>query len=676
MVSSVADTANKTNKANKAKELGMRKSLGCVMVAVGLLGMSSPGYAQDIAGDTVLQEDLEQLLDLSLEELVTVSTASKRDEKISEAPSVITVVTRKEIEQYGGLTLHDILNRVPNLQVIGSTSQPSNNISIRAGTNQHYSNRILFLINGRPIRDTWGGGFTSVFLTGFPISTIEHIEVIRGPGSVLYGTNAFSGVINVVTKDAEDQNLYEASVTYGSFSRRQFEGRINYRGEDWSLVGAGKYTRASGDSFNVTDENGVSGSFSQSTDQNSLYLEGQYKNFDLTVFRGRLDEGHFGFQARLPQSQSDYKKAFIDLGYTQPLWEGWSAKTNITYNRFRKGYWSDNDADHQDDLLIAELNVQGEIRPGLNALFGGTSEHTDGRLSGASYQTHRHSIFSQIDWKPYDWLKLVGGLQLNDSEDFKSNFSPRGGIIINPHENWGTKILYGEAFRSATAIESDVNIPSILVGDSNISPETIKTIEAQIFYESKALSGSITGYRSRIEDIIARVPNPSAGGLLSTNTGEQIFRGIELEGKYQLGGGWSLQGSAAYQDGESDNDIQDPTFFPNINAKFGFRYDAKDWSVGVFDSYFGDPEDIRGTNPAVQEVNQQPESYHLVSLNVTVDLNHALDLDPTMPDMEFTLYGENLLNEDIFFPELNRRNINSTPIETGRAIFGRIKVTF
>jgi outer membrane cobalamin receptor len=97
----------------------------------------------------------------------------------------------------------------------GSPLVPRNVASIRGDLIKQEDNHVLVLINGRPFRDTTFGGINFSICTAFPIQTIERVEVIRGPGSVLYGTNALSGVINIVTKNP-DQSTMVASVLSGS----------------------------------------------------------------------------------------------------------------------------------------------------------------------------------------------------------------------------------------------------------------------------------------------------------------------------------------------------------------------------------------------------------------------------------------------------------------------------
>lgn len=150
---------------------------------------------------------IQELYDLSIEELlnIEVTTASRYKQSIIDAPGVISVLTAEEIQQFGAMNLFEILNRMPN--VISSIGYSLDVVSIRGGDFNAWSGRIAYLIDGIPIRNVGGNGTYYNLLYSFPISRIKQIEVIRGPGSVLYGTNAFDGVINIITKDGSNEEV-------------------------------------------------------------------------------------------------------------------------------------------------------------------------------------------------------------------------------------------------------------------------------------------------------------------------------------------------------------------------------------------------------------------------------------------------------------------------------------
>lgn len=136
-----------------------------------------------------------------------VTTASKFSEKLSGAAGVMSVVTQDELRRFGAQTLAEALERVPGLTPTSAYFTDRRMVAVRGDGTKEIGSHVLMLINGRPVREPHDGGILSDLLQSLPVNAIERIEVIRGPGSVMYGTNAFSGVINVITKKARGQSI-------------------------------------------------------------------------------------------------------------------------------------------------------------------------------------------------------------------------------------------------------------------------------------------------------------------------------------------------------------------------------------------------------------------------------------------------------------------------------------
>ena len=149
---------------------------------------------------------MSELSGLDLEALLNtrIITASRFSEQESDAPGVISVVSRDEMRRFGGTTLRDVLERVPGLTGTTAYFTDRSMVAARGDQTKIDGGHILLLINGRPTREILEGGIISDVLESFPIDALDHIEVIRGPGSVLYGSNAFSAVVNLITKDVQD----------------------------------------------------------------------------------------------------------------------------------------------------------------------------------------------------------------------------------------------------------------------------------------------------------------------------------------------------------------------------------------------------------------------------------------------------------------------------------------
>ena len=172
----------------------------------------------------------ENLFDMPIEDLMNVEVqkvygASKREQKVTEAPTSITIVTQEEIQRFGYRTLADILEGTRsfftsydrNYQYVGiwGFSRPAD-----------YNNRVLVLLDGYRLNENLGGGSPIGSDLMIDVDLIDHVEIIRGPGSSLYGTNAQFGVVNIVTKSGRDYNTLEVKGEAASCETAQ--GRATY----------------------------------------------------------------------------------------------------------------------------------------------------------------------------------------------------------------------------------------------------------------------------------------------------------------------------------------------------------------------------------------------------------------------------------------------------------------
>ena len=143
-------------------------------------------------------EEQEGIMELSIEELmdIEVTSASKKAESIYEAPGIMTVIPKEEMEIYGDRDLHQLLQRQPSVYTRDIFPYTDNVAGFRGDMSMVTDSHTLILFNGRPIRESAQGLNVNMYKT-LPLSALDSVELIRGPGSVLYGSNAFTGVINL-----------------------------------------------------------------------------------------------------------------------------------------------------------------------------------------------------------------------------------------------------------------------------------------------------------------------------------------------------------------------------------------------------------------------------------------------------------------------------------------------
>lgn len=295
-----------------------------------------PAYSQ------TTPSSYEDLLNLSLDELMeldVVTTSKISTENIAEVPSVISVVTADDIKRSGARNMEEVLRSVAGLDVIRSGMNPNTNVGVRGlystdGTN----NKILFLINGHPFRSVFYGD-AGVFLGNYPVNDIEQVEIIRGPGSTLFGAGAFLAVINIKTKSAA-RNA-EVSVSSGSFNTQEIYGLASVKKSDeYSLSLSGNYYRTDGpelmlnsdlageimqpfaDMFNHTAPiSAAPGFLNYGRNTLNLNLNSTYKNFYLTgAYMRSEDQPLVGvIEALAPDNKYKNMGSFAELGYRLPL---------------------------------------------------------------------------------------------------------------------------------------------------------------------------------------------------------------------------------------------------------------------------------------------------------------------------------------------------------------------
>ena len=179
-----------------------------------------------------------------------ISIATGFSQPISKAPSTASVITAEDIKAMGATTLDQVLERVPGVHVSPSLQNGSNNFVFR-GIKTTFTPQVLILMNGHRISaDVMSGSLIDASITS--IENISRIEIIRGPGSAVYGADAFSGVVNIITKSADELNGVHAGARVGSFdfvnAWGQYGGKIN---GDWSIATSLEYAKKSADESRV-----------------------------------------------------------------------------------------------------------------------------------------------------------------------------------------------------------------------------------------------------------------------------------------------------------------------------------------------------------------------------------------------------------------------------------------
>ncbi|MGY6277727.1 TonB-dependent receptor plug domain-containing protein [Methylomonas sp. MgM2] len=635
---------------------------------------------------------------MSLEEILQVEVVSKKKEDKNTAAGIVSVVTADDIKRYGGNTLADILNRMTSIYMLSTYIWSDSTAAVRGDALTHVNNHTLVLINSRPIRDSAYGGLNETMLRDFPIHQIEQIEVIRGPGSVMYGSNAFTGVVNIVTKKHKDTSLTLRG-RYGSYDTGQVESEFAWKNEEAAMTGAVRFRKSDGWLSSQIDENRESTSFRNNGEDISASLWGEWRDFTFNLYVVNNQHNHWGSVPIGSGQPIENEKFFFDTGYKHQFSSNWLAKLNLTYTQFSQSY--DLPVNripyltylYEDNILLEQTNYLNFFEDKLNITLGGLVIWQDGGVKQAEnhntlepYSQLRSSVYAEASYPLLDNLKLTLGGQYHRFDNLKppspgvlddgkptTGLVGRAGLVYEITTAWGAKLLYNQAYRSPSAGELGAN-SSLVLGNRNIQPEQVETADAQIFYHTRDYQASLTAFRSEVRNLIVRMPVPDTDPprLKYDNSGGATFEGLEFETDLKLADCLSFKGSYTFQTNSKANGQNNATLMPNHMAKFGLSFDATpDLQISAFDTYFSAAKVV----PTSLVVNPPALSYHNITVNTNYKLDHLLGFSGT-EHLTFTFYIDNLLNDKFYYPEFNRKVINTMPASAGTSLYGEIAINF
>jgi iron complex outermembrane receptor protein len=599
---------------------------------------------------------LEALMEM---EVPKVYSASKFEQRVTDAPSSVSVVPSEEIKRYGHRTLADVLASVQSLHV--SYDRNYSFLGARGISLGDFNSRILLLVDGHRVNNnlTDGAYLGTEFI--LDVDLIDRVEIIRGPGSVLYGNNAFFGVVNVITRQGKDLNGLEVAGSYGSFDT--FQGRASY-GRSFKnglqCVLSGTYYNSHGvddlyyPEFDTPQQNngvaeGMDGdtyaSGFGSISYGDFRFEGAYNRrekvnptaqYPLTTFndsRLRTTDQRGYANLRYAHSFEDvvdvstqvyYDANTYEIGYPQSLYVG----TNQVFSGYSteedRGQWWGTELQLNKRLWERHLITLGaEYRDDFLQ-----EKHVSGQ---PTVETDRHSygIFAQGEFMVLTNLHLNGGVRYDYYTSFDPAWNPRVAVIYHPFETSTLKAISGTAFRAPNFMElSDSRF-------QDIAPEEITSYE--LVYEQQVgqhLRSSVSGFYNDMDDLIVF----SSGSF--TNFDAQA-RGLE----FALEGFWTngIRGRVSYalQDAENDSVAWDLPDSPTHTVKLNLSVPL--WKekifAGVEFQYLSERRSLHTTTLSGQPVTVQGEE----AGGFTV-VNLTLFSRELVKNLEFSASVYNLFN--------------------------------
>ncbi|MGO3784724.1 MAG: TonB-dependent receptor plug domain-containing protein [Pseudoalteromonas prydzensis] len=563
----------------------------------------------------LLATEADDLFTLSFEDLleVHVDIASKTPETLASAPSTITVFNGKKIALLGVNNAFELMNFVPGMQStrgdwVGAVPKDhARGVYLDSGN-------ILVMINGERLNES-SFGKASVYMPFIPVEVIDKVEFIRGPGSALYGSNAFLGVMNIVTKSHANEislavgNVGQASAAF-SLSQQVNQQTHLFANGAYNSKNGERYSQGVRDPLRSSyleaglniDKFAVRGRYNQVELNDFLNLGGysednqhrsentfisvgyDWIDTDTSTFAAKVAYTHHQIQSagliaaadNLPLANYDFfvgpawhtSDLTINLDASHQFGNGWLFNSGLEYNHaeqqkadVRSNYFDVNSG----EIIVEDPFYQGSIVT--------ISNYAPFQSLQATFETR--SIYGQIKVPYSEQFSLFLGARFDDVKDLDSNLSPRIAAIYKPVEAHTLKFQYGESFRTPVTNELYSN-DDVTIGNPNLTSEYVKTTELVWRYERQDWHVNSVFFYNQLHDFINIAPMSADNTQFTfVNQLDDTNRGVELDSMLRLNDDFSLE--ATYT--QYFDTPMKPTFKRFASVIANFEYEQ--WMLSV-----------------------------------------------------------------------------------------------
>ncbi len=477
----------------------------------------------------------------------TVSLATGRRQSLLLAPSVATVITAEEIAAMGATDIDEVLETVPGLHVNRASSMGSTQYVMRGITGGH-APHVLMLQNGIPVTLASSGNKGNLW-GGLPIENIARIEVLRGPGSALYGADALSGVINIITKTAAEIQGSQYGFRIGSFASR--DAWVQHGGQYGDLSVAAYLRAGTTNGQHRTVEADAQTRNDARTGTNASLAPGQI-NAGLSSVDGHLDLALGKWRWRSGYKLRDDMETFAGIGQVlDPLGRGrteritsdvswtdndfardWALSASVAFMQYKQSYpvaaqifppgTTFPTGTFPDGMRGAPEFSERQYRFSAHAAYTGFRDHNlrvgIGHDDLELYETREYRNFAYsaagvpIPYGPlvvtatpflypqdrtvdYFYLQdewgfardwtLTAGVRHDRYSDFDATTNPRFALVWEAQVDLTAKLMYGSAFRAPAFVEQYSTNSPLNRGNPNIMPERNQTLELAFAWQAR-----------------------------------------------------------------------------------------------------------------------------------------------------------------------------------------------
>lgn len=491
-----------------------------------------------------------------------VVTASRLPVEKAEAPASVSILDGETLSQLGMPLTSDAVRLLPGVSVANS-GPPGSQSQLRIRGAE--ANHTLLFVDGIRFNDPAAGNEARFEL--LTSDSLSRLELVRGPQSALWGSEALGGVVAVTTADPLQGNALSARAEYGSLDTARLSGQGSYRTGDLGLSASGGWIRSDGIDA-IGDHGDRDGFFNKSASLKAVYApskateigivghwieaKSEFDGFDPVTFlhadtldltRNRMLAGRTWLKASWGSDQSWSLNLDASLLGSrnrnfladQPLNQTYGRRFT-TSAQLAKSFTVAGTEQH----VIAATEYQREhFRARDQEFFGLTDQNRS-----------RDQVAFIGEWRA-DWSKLLSSdvaVRHDRFSDFKDATTLRASLLFRPSPDWAIHAAYGEGIAQPTFYDLFGFFPGFFTGNPNLKPESGNNWEAGVRWWHGGTSLGITAYRARLHDEIVDVFFPLSTAINATGTSRR--RGIELEAAHRFNEHFSIQANYSFLDAD------------------------------------------------------------------------------------------------------------------------------
>ena len=528
-------------------------------------------------------------------------TATQLEQAVEDVQASVEVIEREQIEQFGGNNPTEILKYAAGIDAHSSGS--SSRVHIRGFDTK----QVLLLVDGQ--RRTTKYGSANINLTA--LEDIERIEIVRGPMSSLYGSDALGGVVNIITREPGSDPATRLRMTLGTDRSGQRDtinmgashetGSTN-RGHLASVEMRMRQPYRHDESSVATDYNRLRHTFFNYRGQTAVGEESRLR-WDLELVDQNDQGTRVARNGTAYESVEEERRVFVGGKFTSWLGGGeLASRLSISHS----------DGESKRDVATTESTKYSRAQfDGVYLLpvgvahllsLGGGWQHDNLDVSTFGERAKRDNFFGllQDQWEiSRDW-HLVGGLRYDHYSDFGNTVNPRVTLAWTPGP-WQLRAGYGSAYRAPAGTEQYISIVRgtfLIRGNPDLEPEKSRTMEGAVRYSGERGHGEVVVHRSVVRGLINSVrtgqTERALGVVTYGNVDRALLEGVEISGRLMLTKHLSVWGGLDILRAEDDNSGERLTNRAGRTWRLGIQYDAASWSLQfrgriVEDYYNSDP---------------------------------------------------------------------------------------